>query len=281
MSIDFTKFFTKLNLLNWICFDLTKKIFKLTMSCWTLNDFTEFFTKLNLSNMICFDFTKKIFKVFSQDSYFRNSKIFIFEGNCFKSFVISSFRAFEWHDIEKSCLASLWSHQGWKNFKENEGFSQDSNFQKSKIFVFEGNGFKSSVISSFRASEWHSHQGRKNFKENEGFSQYSNWWLSLMFSRKLWFQMDINTLTTSKLIYKVDFFTKIIDITWIHGSKWINFFGKSFFTRITLIQDWYLQSKYLISRKKSFILENFIVLLLEQCQELIFFTEITLISRKN
>ena len=68
-------------------------------------------------------------KDFQKDCNFQNAKIFIFEANGFKSFAISSFDLSECHDIEKSSLSSLWSHQ--------ESYLVRLNEELIKIAIFE------------------------------------------------------------------------------------------------------------------------------------------------
>ena len=68
-------------------------------------------------------------KEISQECNSKNAKISTFEANGFKSFAISSFDLSECHDIEKSSLSSLWSHQ--------ESYLVRLNEELIKIAIFE------------------------------------------------------------------------------------------------------------------------------------------------
>ena len=80
--------------------------------------------------------------------YFSKFLKLYLQANDFKSLVISSFCAYERHDIEKSILASLWSPPGWNTVKVNEG-SLKIAILNGKFFTFEGNGFNSFAIWRF------------------------------------------------------------------------------------------------------------------------------------
>ena len=74
-----------------------------------------------------FDFTKKTFlHNYSykdlQEYKFQKSKILIFKANGFKSFVISSLNASEWHNIDKFRMASFRIHAGPNKVNVNVQF---------------------------------------------------------------------------------------------------------------------------------------------------------------